>query len=431
MSKQRLPPPPPPRILRILRAPVVCGVLFVLVLFQLVNAINIVEESGVWRIKMGDYGVYVTAGAIVRDGKSPYKRDNYLEYKKRISEEKIIISAYGPYLYSPHTAVAMSLFYPLAGAPLEWIWTVISLIAVFSGVWLMVRTVGQGDRLYLALGLVFMASLPVWSQIRLGNVISLVFFALALGLYLLFARERRWGNIVVISGAFAFGTLTKLMPLPLICWLLWRGYKRIFLCTLIWAVVLTLASLWIIDWFIYEQYYLKILSGKGIHVMKEGFIFRNGSSSFEKLLLKATIHHKIGARFIAIIFLTFTMVCCWRPLVLYSKQIQMLECGMIITCLLLMPLKVHGHSYMICLFPLLVVVKDFMLYQRWKLVSIISIALLPTMLYFAITAITMRDIQITRIMGHMHTLLPLVAITLNIYLGLALIHHKRLFSKVS
>ncbi len=298
---------PAPRILRILRSPVILCVLFVLVLIYFAGAIKIVEDGDIRRLRMGDYGVYLTAGAIVRDGKSPYKREIYREYRKRLLAEKIIIESFGPYFYSPHTAVAMSLFYSFAGASLEWFWITTCLIAIFSGVWLMARTVGQGDLLYLTLGLVCM-QLPLFESLLYhGQAQALVFFSVALGLYFLFAREQRWGNIIVASGALAVGAVIKLMPLPLICWLLWRGYQRALLCTLIWIVALTLATLWAIDWFIYEQYYLEVLSGKTIHSGKQ--IFAAGGASLDYLLSEVTVHHRTWAIFIAVVSLIFTIAC--------------------------------------------------------------------------------------------------------------------------
>ncbi len=104
---------------------------------------------------------------------------------------------------------------------------------------------------------------------------------------------------------------------------------------------------------------------------------------------------------------------------------------MIITCILLMPLKVNDHAHIILLFALLVAVKDVISHQRWQLILLIFIALFPILLYVTIQIMT-NITPIKELYQYFNILFLLCgAIALNIYLGVALIHHKRLFRKTT
>jgi hypothetical protein len=140
---------------------------------------------------IADFKCFYAAGRIVAEGRGPEL------YVPSVQEQMLqrVIPGHTKYFFNPPAFVLP--FVPLSQLPLMtayWLWTALSLVALFSGLRILLRLSGLPPPQQLLLAAAALAFEPTYQNLRWGNVSAFVLLLVALFFCdLLVGKERRAG----------------------------------------------------------------------------------------------------------------------------------------------------------------------------------------------------------------------------------------------
>lgn len=316
----------------------------------LVAAFGLTINHVVARDLPGDFNVYYLAAEAFVRGEDPYAiSDAFPSPRWDALAAELGIKRYAkPYRYPPQTAVLVMPLRVLGPQGALVVWEVVNAAAMIAAAWLLGRALGGGWWTPIALVALLLCG-PAYDTLLTGQINGLLFFSLALALWLL--ERRREGGAGV---ALAVGGALKLVPLIVVAFLLLRRRWRLALAAAATLVALTALCLPFVG--------LDGVLAYGRHAVdltRPGAVFNGATNQtitgvFGRLL--DGDHARLLARLAGIALLLATAAVSW-PRGDAGRWLKLEFATMVVVISVVFPFTWY-HQLVVLLIPLLIVVQE-------------------------------------------------------------------------